>query len=169
MGQGLASSTFARMLHQTEASCTHTVKYLQEYVLGSMLCGGTANTTMTSGPCHLRTDPCPWQHHTVSFLFIQFWLHTSKSTHEKWFSVHYPAQSTDASLCLLKYAHLLTTMNAYILNATSLQKDGHENTLSGISQFNVSDKEINRFRLDFLKLVCEVTCKFNTVKRWNLR
>ena len=60
-------------------------------------------------------------------------------------------------------------MNADTFNATSLQKDGHENILSGISQFNVSDKEINRFRLDFLKLVCEVTCKFNTVKKWNLQ
>ena len=56
-------------------------------------------------------------------------------------------------------------MSADTLNGTSLRKDGHENILSGISPFNVSNKEINRFRLDFLKLVCEVTCKFNTVKK----
>ena len=56
-------------------------------------------------------------------------------------------------------------MSADTLNDTSLGKDGHENTLSGISPFNVSNKEINRFRLDILKLVCEVTCKFNTVKK----
>ena len=56
-------------------------------------------------------------------------------------------------------------MSADTLNGTSLWKDGHENILSGISPFNVSNKEINRFRLDLLKLVCEVTCKFHTMKK----
>ena len=168
LAQGLVSSTLFRMVHPTGGSCTHTMAYLQEYVCGSMLFGKTANVTMNSGRCHLRTDPCPWQGHLVRFIFIRFRLYTSKPTHAKWFSVHYPAKSTDASLCLLKYAHWLTTTSADTFNGTSFHKDGHESTLNTNSSFNASPKEINRFRLDFLKLVCEVTCKFNTVKRWNL-
>ena len=56
-------------------------------------------------------------------------------------------------------------MSADTLNGTSFDKDGHEGTLSGISSSDVSKKEMHKFRLDFLKLVCEVTCRFHTVKK----
>ena len=79
-------------------------------------------------------------------------------------SVHFPTQTTDAGLCLLKYAHLLASMNKNTLNNRSFDDDGHENALGKKGLSSVSNDAVHHFRLDFLKLICEVTCKFHTVK-----
>lgn len=84
-------------------------------------------------------------------------------------SVHFPTQTTDAGLCLLKYAHLLASMDNDTLNNRSFDDDGHENALGKNGSSSVSNDAMHRFRLDFLKLICEVTCKFHTVKNVSSR
>ena len=84
-------------------------------------------------------------------------------------SVHFPTQTTDAGLCLLKYAQLLASMDKDTLNNRSFDNDGHENTLCKKGSSNVSNDAMHRFRLDFLKLICEVTCKFHTIKNVSFR
>ena len=84
-------------------------------------------------------------------------------------SVHFPTQTTDAGLCLLKYAHLLASMDNDTLNNRSFDDDGHENALGKNGSSSVSNDAMHRFWLDFLKLICEVTCKFHTVKNVSSR
>ena len=84
-------------------------------------------------------------------------------------SVHFPTQTTDAGLCLLKYAHLLASTDISDLNNKSFDADGHENILGQKGSSSVSSDAMHRFRLDFLKLICEVTCKFHTVKKASFR
>ena len=84
-------------------------------------------------------------------------------------SVHFPTQTTDAGLCLLKYAHLLASMDKDTLNNRSFDDDGHENALGKKGLSSVSNDAVHHFRLDFLKLICEVTCKFHTVKNVSSR
>ena len=56
-------------------------------------------------------------------------------------------------------------MDADTLNNKSFDNDGHENILGQNGSSSVSNDAIHRFRLDFLKLICKVTCKFHTVKK----
>ena len=44
-------------------------------------------------------------------------------------SVRFQTQTTDAGLCLLKYTHLLASMDIDTLNNQSFDNDGRENTL----------------------------------------
>ena len=60
-------------------------------------------------------------------------------------------------------------MDIDTLNDRSFDKDGHENALGKNGSSSVSNDSIHRLRLDFLKLICEVTCKFHTVKKVSSR
>jgi len=84
-------------------------------------------------------------------------------------SVHFPTQTTDAGLCLLKYAHLLASMDKDTLNNQSFDDDGHDKALGKKGLSSVSNDAVHHFRLDFLKLIYEVTCKFHAVKNVSFR
>ena len=65
----------------------------------------------------------------------------------------------------MKYAYCLTTMDESILTNSSLDKDGHESAIMENPSCCFDPDVLNRLRLDVLKLVCEVTCKYQSVRK----
>ena len=59
--------------------------------------------------------------------------------------VHFPTQSADADLCLLKCACQLSTMNVHALNVGSFDKDGHEFILCRNGSSSFGNDEVRRF------------------------
>ena len=61
--------------------------------------------------------------------------------------------------------HIISSFDEKTFSVQSFDKDGHEVVLAnGISSF-VQQKETNRLRLDILKLLCQVTCKYHSVRK----
>ena len=56
-------------------------------------------------------------------------------------------------------------MNETILSRSSFDKDGHETAIIENPSCSVTPDVLNQLRLDILKLVCEVTCKYQLVKK----
>ena len=80
-------------------------------------------------------------------------------------AVPYPSEKSEVGLCLLKYAYCMATMDESILTNGSLDKDGHESAIRDSPSCSVNPDVLNRLRLDILKLVCEVTCKYQSVRK----
>jgi len=59
----------------------------------------------------------------------------------------------------------MATMDESILTNGSLDKDGHESAIRDSPSCSVNPDVLNRLRLDILKLVCEVTCKYQSVRK----
>ena len=80
-------------------------------------------------------------------------------------AVPYPSEKSEVGLCLLKYAYCLVTMDETTLSKSSFDKDGHESAIVENPSCCVTPDVLNRLRLDVLKLVCEVTCKYQSVRK----
>jgi len=80
-------------------------------------------------------------------------------------AVPYPSEKSEVGLCLLKYAYCLVTTDETTLSKSSFDKDGHESAIIENSSCCVTPDVLNRLRLDVLKLVCEVTCKYQSVRK----
>ena len=80
-------------------------------------------------------------------------------------AVPYPSEKSEVGLCLLKYAYCLVTTDETTFSQSSFDKDGHESAIIENPSFCVSPDVLNRLRLDVLKLVCEVTCKYQSVRK----
>ena len=80
-------------------------------------------------------------------------------------AVPYPSDKSEVGLCLLKYAYCFITMNETILSRSSFDKDGHETAIIENPSCSVTPDVLDQLRLDILKLVCEVTCKYQLVKK----
>lgn len=80
-------------------------------------------------------------------------------------AVPYPSEKSEVGLCLLKYAYCFATTDETTFSKSSFDKDGHESAIVEIPPLCVSPAVLNRLRLDVLKLVCEVTCKYQSVRK----
>ena len=65
----------------------------------------------------------------------------------------------------MKYAFCLSSTDKATFSRSSFDKDGHEGGISDLSSSCISPAVLNRLRLDMLKLVCEVTCKYQSVRK----
>ena len=80
-------------------------------------------------------------------------------------AVPYPSQKLDVGICLLKYAFCLSYTDNTTFSRSSFDKDGHEECISNLSSLCISPAELNQLRLDVLKLVCKVTCKYQSARK----
>ena len=90
-------------------------------------------------------------------------VHTHPLIHTN--AVPYPSEKSDVSICLLKYAYCLSNTEETTFSKSSLDKDGHEQGISDLPSLCISPAVLNRLRLDVLKLLCEVTCKYQSVRK----
>ncbi len=59
----------------------------------------------------------------------------------------------------------MTTMDESILTNSFLDKDVHKSAIMENPSCCVDPDVLNRLRLDVLKLVCEVICKYQSVRK----
>ena len=65
----------------------------------------------------------------------------------------------------MKYAYCISNTEQSTFSKSSFDKDGHEQCISDLPSLCISSAALNQLRLDVLKLVCEVTCKYQTVRK----
>ena len=80
-------------------------------------------------------------------------------------AVPHPSEKSDVGICLLKYAFCLSCIDNTTFSRSSFDKDGHEEGISNLSPLCISPAVLNRLQLDVLKLVCEVTCKYQSARK----
>ena len=80
-------------------------------------------------------------------------------------AVPYPSEKSDVGMCLLNYAFCLSSADDATFSTSSFEKDGHEGSISDLPSLCISPAALSRLRLDVLKLVCEVTCKYQSVRK----
>ena len=76
-----------------------------------------------------------------------------------------PSEKSDVGICLLKYVFCLSSTEEATFSKSSFDEDGHERCISDLPTLRISPAVLNRLRLDVLKLVCEVTCKYQSVRK----
>ena len=68
-------------------------------------------------------------------------------------------------MCLLKYAYCLSSADGATFSRRSFGKDRHKGSISGLPSLCSNPAALIQLRLDVLKLVCEVTCKYQSVRK----
>ena len=76
-----------------------------------------------------------------------------------------PSEKSDVGMCLLKHAFCLSSADDATFSRSSFEMDGHEGGISDLPSLCISPAALSRLRLDVLKLVCEVTCKYQSVRK----
>ena len=82
--------------------------------------------------------------------------------------VPYPSEKSDVGICLLKYAFCLSSTEEATFSKSSFDKDEHQQGISDLLSLCISPAILNQLRLNVLKLVCEVTCKCQSVRKKTL-
>ena len=98
------------------------------------------------------------------FYDTEICYHSHASSHFK-SSVPCPAQNSDVGICLLKYASCISSTDAAAFSKHSFDDDGHEQCISDLPSLDICPSVLNQLRLNVLKLVCEVTCKYQSVRK----
>ena len=65
----------------------------------------------------------------------------------------------------MKYASCISGTDAATFSKHSFEEDGHEQCISDLPSLGISSSLLNQLRLSVLKLVCEVTCKYQSVRK----
>ena len=65
----------------------------------------------------------------------------------------------------MKYAFCISSTEEGTFSKRSLDEDGHEQCISDLPSLRICPAVLNRLRLNVLKLVCEVTCKYQSVRK----
>ena len=76
-----------------------------------------------------------------------------------------PSRKTDIDICLVKYAHGLASIGENLLSSESFDRDGHEEALRTSGSCRFESEDFDRLRLDILTLICDVACKFHSVRK----
>ena len=76
-----------------------------------------------------------------------------------------PLRKTDIDICLVKYAHGVAYIGGDLLSLESFDRDGHEEALRASGSCRFESKDFDRLRLDILTLICDVACKFHSVRK----
>ena len=76
-----------------------------------------------------------------------------------------PFVKSDVGICLLKYAFCLSSTEEATFSKSSFDKDGHQQGISDLLSLCITPAILNQLRLNVLKLVCEVTCKYQSVRK----
>ena len=80
-------------------------------------------------------------------------------------AVPYPSKKSDVGMCLLKYVFCLSSADDATFSRSSFEKDRHKGGIADLPSLCISPAALSRLRLDVLKLVCEVTCKYQSVRK----
>ena len=80
-------------------------------------------------------------------------------------SVQIPSRKTDIDICLVKYAHGLTSSGENLLFLDPFDRDGHKEALQTSGYCRFESEDLERLRLDILTLICDVACKFHSVRK----
>ena len=65
----------------------------------------------------------------------------------------------------MKYAYCISSTEEATFSKSSFDEDGHDQCISDLPSLRISPAVLNRLRLDVLKLVCEVTCKYQSLRK----
>ena len=65
----------------------------------------------------------------------------------------------------MKYASCISGTDAATFSKHSFEEDGHEQCISDLPSLGICSSLLNQLRLNVLKLVCEVTCKYQSVRK----
>ena len=76
-----------------------------------------------------------------------------------------PSRKTDIDICLVKYAHGVAYIGGDLLSLESFDRDGHEEALRASGSCRFESEDLDRLRLDILTLICDVACKFHSVRK----
>ena len=79
-----------------------------------------------------------------------------------------PFVKSDVGICLLKYAFCLSSTEEAAFSKSSFNKDEHQQSISCLLSLCITPAILNQLRLNVLKLVCEVTCKYQSVRKKTL-
>ena len=71
-----------------------------------------------------------------------------------------PFVKSDVGICLLKYAFCLSSTEEATFSKNSFDKDRHQQGISDLLSLCITPAILNQLRLNVLKLVCEVTRKY---------
>ena len=81
-------------------------------------------------------------------------------------AVLYPSEKSDVGMCLLKYVFCLLSTDGTTFSTSSFDTDGHERSISDLPSLCIRPAVLNRVRLDVLTRVFEVTCKYQSVRKF---
>ena len=76
-----------------------------------------------------------------------------------------PSENSDVGICLLKYAFCISSTDEATFSKRSFDVDGHEQCISDLPSLRICPAVLNQLRLHVLTLVCEVTCKYQSVRK----